>query len=496
MAELKLIFSGHPALELVEVRFSHPLLGREVASYRGKVPGINRLAGSFHLSASVIALVELALRTKLASLIPGFEPFLQGERGSSAASLEQAINKPPRWLDEMFGCDSAGNSLTRRLFDRTNPGMKRPGPVALKFREEQLTGSQITVFDSNVEISDAEALQMLLSATSPVQSGERRRTENLAQLLQPFYVEETISMLRATEIFSKLRLKQQVASIYENPSFASLAGPAGVKLEGLLSQARMRDRLGLRRITAALARPITIAVGGNNGTVLALLEHMKANSALPLQTDFDFPYAVPLVNDLLGGRMEAMPDVCVAGIAPAAKLLRDPAAEYVPVFLAPRMTHRVVARNHSRAINSGAYHLVTEEPTTGSFYFDELQRTDMIHRSAIDVTHVEPDEAFEALQQDDARSVLWFPHYHILRHRLSGVFLDHTQIGITDQPCIFFFHRRFAETREALAFESAIRNAWLEMIESRDAVRTAVGSLLADPHYLRFISRTSGLSRE
>src|SRR5258708_26629421 len=110
MAQLTIIFSGEQRREPAELRFSHPFLGREVRSHRGKDSGVHRASGSFQLSAAVSALCELALRTKLASLIPGYEAFLQGERGSSAASLEQAINKPPRWLEEMFGCDSFANS--------------------------------------------------------------------------------------------------------------------------------------------------------------------------------------------------------------------------------------------------------------------------------------------------------------------------------------------------------------------------------------------------
>jgi hypothetical protein len=70
---------------------------------------------------------------------------LAGARGSSIASLDYAISKQPCWLTDMFGTDSFGISLVRRLILRTNPERKRPGPVFLSLNTRYLDPSMIEV---------------------------------------------------------------------------------------------------------------------------------------------------------------------------------------------------------------------------------------------------------------------------------------------------------------------------------------------------------------
>jgi GTP cyclohydrolase II len=89
---------------------------------------------------------------------------LQGERGSVAASLEYAIDKQPHWLQEMFGSDSKGNTLLRRLLHRDNPGGKRPGQIAISVNRSALSPESIQVFVDDVLVSSTRDLLFVTRA--------------------------------------------------------------------------------------------------------------------------------------------------------------------------------------------------------------------------------------------------------------------------------------------------------------------------------------------
>jgi hypothetical protein len=59
------------------------------------------------------------------------EIMISGGLHSLAASLDYAIDKQPVWLREMFGSDSHGTPIMKRLLIRSNSGRKRSGPVAI-----------------------------------------------------------------------------------------------------------------------------------------------------------------------------------------------------------------------------------------------------------------------------------------------------------------------------------------------------------------------------
>jgi hypothetical protein len=130
---------------------------------RGKTGGAIRDVGSFQWTTAVKALAVLSLKTALAKargLSAGHR--LVGHKGSLAASLDYAVSKQPGWLTEMFGVDSLGISMLRRLVMRTNPERKRPGPVVLCFSNIAISNTSFyfTLNDSPVESVDG--IQQLL----------------------------------------------------------------------------------------------------------------------------------------------------------------------------------------------------------------------------------------------------------------------------------------------------------------------------------------------
>lgn len=167
MEKLTLKFeSSLERCELVETGFYHPMLCAPLRCVRGKAAGAFKNAGTFQWTRAVHALSLLLIRVKLNAppicspreTVPHTEmPELVGYRGSLAASLDAAISKEPRWLNDMFGTDSRGNCLINRLLSRTNSGLKRPGPVALAFNEKFLEIDQVWCEDySGAQLSHAE----------------------------------------------------------------------------------------------------------------------------------------------------------------------------------------------------------------------------------------------------------------------------------------------------------------------------------------------------
>lgn len=132
--------------ELWETTFTHPILQGEAVSVRGKTAGARVGAGTFQWTSGVQALSLLLVRAIYASVghdAPRAE--LRGGRGSQAISLDYAISKQVQWLHEMFGTDSIGQLIARRIFLRTNPNCKMPGPVVVAVNEKFLPSENILI---------------------------------------------------------------------------------------------------------------------------------------------------------------------------------------------------------------------------------------------------------------------------------------------------------------------------------------------------------------
>ena len=162
-------FAGEQAPELYETCFYHPVLADERRCIRGKLSGAYIGYETFQWTKAVQALCLLFLRALEQSMRlpeqqrPGC-PFLIGAQSSLALSLDYALEKQTRWLADMFGSDSQGHIIAKRLIARTNPGKKRNGPVALSLNTRFLPTSSIFVRWNFCQITGRESLQELLSA--------------------------------------------------------------------------------------------------------------------------------------------------------------------------------------------------------------------------------------------------------------------------------------------------------------------------------------------
>jgi hypothetical protein len=137
MITMKLTFvSEGTTVTLSKTRFRHPLLKQELVTVRGSTAP--EMAGNFRWSSGVRGLALLLVKHAVAAEIGaksaiagGPSAAIEGAEGSHAASLDYAISKQPRWLDDMFGTTPQGVSISKLLFRRINPDRKRPGPVTV-----------------------------------------------------------------------------------------------------------------------------------------------------------------------------------------------------------------------------------------------------------------------------------------------------------------------------------------------------------------------------
>lgn len=164
MCEVKLYFSKvdakgrcHARLLAIEIRFGtieRRAVTESLASSRGDL-------GTFRWSRAVRAMSCLMIRSSLVSLDPSVEPRLSGGQGTLAASLDGALSKEPTWLREVFGVFPSGSPVSRRLFARSNPGRKRPGPVAVALAP-RVNGADIRIYLNGVRLVSQGRLYELL----------------------------------------------------------------------------------------------------------------------------------------------------------------------------------------------------------------------------------------------------------------------------------------------------------------------------------------------
>lgn len=159
MKELILEFIG---TELVKTKFTHPLIGKELKTIRGKSNGAYTDFGSFQWTKAVKAISILGVRAKLfANAGCNLQAMVEGGTLSLAAALDYAIDKQPMWLSDMFGVDSQGKSISKRLFNRTNPGRKRSGPTAISINPFFLPSENLKIYLNGTEVSSVPNLKQL-----------------------------------------------------------------------------------------------------------------------------------------------------------------------------------------------------------------------------------------------------------------------------------------------------------------------------------------------
>lgn len=178
--EMSLWFASGPQIELIRTNYRNPTLSEPVTAVRGKTSGAYSTEVTFQWTSAVQALSTLLLkaaaRQKLKIKIK--TPLLEGGKGSMASSLDASLYKQTAWLD-LFGSIIRGDSVSKRVFLRTNPGRRRFGPVLISLNERLLPANAIKIFVDSRPVTEGRALQSYAHSIENIWNSSRGLTNPL-----------------------------------------------------------------------------------------------------------------------------------------------------------------------------------------------------------------------------------------------------------------------------------------------------------------------------
>jgi hypothetical protein len=538
LPEIRLVFSEGPNFELLQTWFTHPLLPNPLKCNRGKIAD-SKGDGTFGWTNSVKAICSLCVRHKLrafgtSNISPDAHSTtagcISGTKGSLAASLGYALAKEPLWLQEMFGVDSKGAPILKRILNRTNPELKRPGPTQISINHAVVGPHSIRVYLGPQLVEEEAALQVLLLAlersadksSTPVQRSDstflvrRPSSDSLSQpnrlgIILPVedchntvkdrFISEALWALRTPEIFSRHGYQGALKKLSLDPSFlhvcSSVEGLNSVSerslptnvLQGLLTR-------GLKEYCQRRGMPIQIGITPAQVASISILTQMQ-REGLDLEIDYGFS----LSEDLLGVTKdeEGPLDGFVVTIASAAVLMASKDSTYAPLSLMPRISHAVV-RKTDRSLTSsrnlaGRFLMVSDAPSTPQFCLDSLIRRGLAARKEVNMQFANPSDVTRKMIREDSdeMTILGFPHYSLL-DLVDGLSLaDGLSRDDMSQGAVLFVRRSLAkDERFALALLGYLRGSWLSLSHNTQALSNTIQSVLQNEQYTRSLGLTIG----
>ena len=529
MAEFELWFVRSGTTELVKTVFTRSGKETPLVSLRGKSQGAYGGAHSFQWTAAVRALAQLALTSKLAR--DEKQAVLEGERGSLVSSLDYALGKKPLWLAEMFGTDANGEPFALRLFKRSNPEQKRPGPIAISFNRSILAPAGLKIYVDNSYTEDPKVIANLLSVLTaeeglakaspasesldavsathlpsahegypaPFHDPEVRQTFRLAiqrevqAMLSEAYVFSVAEQDRTMQELATLPWLQNALSRY-----GSLAGSVDKKLSaaerlGCFDNPALRARISSNR-------PIRVAVPPTMVASVAIFLSLKHIHGLPIEIEFHYGTSYDIVESIRGGdRSLDLAAFTLGSIADIAS--SETPFPMSPFIMLPRISHGIVGiKPHSELPadqpQTFSYALWNASPSGAKIYFDRLCAAGALNPKPGEVQHASPDTIAQRIREHDSsmRAVLWFPFYYLFG-TLPGCYVVDAPPGVSasTEQVLFASDAITADTELARALNVAIRNAWLDLGERPDLIERVAQSMVDSGEYLKMIVRVGGL---
>jgi hypothetical protein len=159
MATLRLFFANKGSIKLVRIEFTYGVMRR---CSNGRSPeSSERGEFSFRWTRGVVALSVLLLRTALSHRDSSCEGTINGEAGSLAAALDRALCREPVWIRGVFGTNTQGAPLSRKIFRRSNPRRRCGGPVTISLNGWFEAGD-VRIFLDGSEVSCKALIKQMI----------------------------------------------------------------------------------------------------------------------------------------------------------------------------------------------------------------------------------------------------------------------------------------------------------------------------------------------
>ncbi len=499
--------------ELQKITFQSSLVEKEISSVRGLGSG-SKINSTFCWTAAVQSLCLLLLKARLNENY--LEADLLGEKGSAAFSLDYALSKQPNWLLEMFGFDSNGNSLLKRLLLIQNPNGKRAVPIEISLKRP----FEVKVFLENKLVDNSQGLELIVRELEKNWQpyGQRRisktKKTNLLkisnksnhQLVKSLLRTEINRSLRAINIFSKSTLISQAKNLSNSKFFSKISGSKHHLIHDIDLNLSATERVGLGSENLRLKKlfqdqPIKVAIGFSNIGANAIFKHLQTAHHYNFEIDNNFIHALEIGTRIIKQDPLIDHDLCVIANAPAASLLRESKKhDYIPYMFLPFASQRLISpksKVKNQIGKSEKFLLLSDIPSTALFYYEMLDHVSPLKRTKDELCHREPYECVSELAQSDSntKAILFFPYYQMNVLFNNCEFVDNQSYAGQSSEVFLFVKKEFASNPLKLrALSIAIRNAWAELLQKEEAMNNFIEQTTADDLFWTRIQRYSGIN--
>lgn len=491
--QLHLYFTKGPAYELYRLRFRNAQ-GSEVTAVRGKSEGAHRGAASFQWTAAVRALSLLAVQSRLLGATDGA---LSGGRGSPAAALDYALGKPPRWLQELFGDQE---KRIGRYFLRSNPELKQPGPVTVRFSERLIDQSAITIEVQGSGIDEHGDLSRLRDSLSGMEDGgDDLPTEEVAlqRYLMRVVSEETLTSLSRVRFTSPGWCRDQLGALAGDTLFRRITRAPREVVQSLFPPNGSAERFAIRRelrLERALPNGLRVLSPSCQPGLISLAIFLRDFAGVPLDVDPYHLYGVELVERVLRENGSSVPTIISTGLGPSTPLLNDPRHGYKPIMLGPALSHRIVSAGSAAQAPIAELHMVSEQTTSAMFSLANFQRSGAVTKRH-ELRHTEPDEVMRHLAAGESlHALLWFPHNRFFPDFMGGTgMLAQRDEPYVDVTMIFGNEAITSNPLLLASVTAAIRHAWFALLESPPTISAIAAKIVHDADFYTYLKRALGL---
>ena len=484
------------------------------------------MTGSFSWSSAVKAMCLLFAQHRLSSA--GSEHtanqiLVFGARGSLASSLDAAIAKQPAWLLDVFGVDSQGNTLLRRLVTRENPEMKRPGPVTVLLKSNVLPLITVTLYINERELKDVEDIKRLILQLQgePILTSNRRTNSLHATSSRPTsdalsarlndshwqarligdLIAETSKVLVGNGRPLEERSISALRALGKNKLLERYLAKNVWNLFAPLCQTPTLDTSAaaiiIKNFIQQRGRPLALGTGTGSLGPLAIFNYLRSAFGIPIEIDYDFANTQALV-DHLGSKGEASHlDGCNFSAACASRFISEHGTKaFGPVMVLPHTSHQVVSQKplrHIRQLTHARNLYITDALSTSHLFMGEITSDPMRLPNS---TFVPQELAAPLLGEDpDTAAILWFPHYHlnVLFNNLFAT--DILPVNNGSDLNILFLHSEIVANKQ---IEASLRvlcqTSWQALANNRMVLELTLRPVLEDARFTKFFYESCGLS--
>lgn len=518
MSKLQLFFEDESLPALAETEFEWGSSAKVIRSVRGKTSGAFNNSGTFQWSPAVKALATLVVTSKLNQINSHkYPPYIKGERGSLAVSLDYAISKQPLWLAEMFGCDSSGICNIRRIIRRSNPERKRAGPVILAFNTNLLSFENIQIIWVDTLIKREEDLASLLHKISSTSLNEETN-RNLVNDRKPIAIKSSNSEYEPNNLFNIFKIDTQKhltsANIFSRTGFNSLL--KSINQHPVIKRALGRTALfGDKEIELSINNLLGLIENTSNrplnfgseklrigmipfhSTAAAIFKRFQSLNQNETELIFRWPNSTNLVSDILNFPTNNLPHIFTLNLGAAAWLIKKRSLhDFKPLMLMPGFSHTVMVpykrvKKNSK-LESGVYHFMNEIPSSSTIFFEDLKSHGILKSSKCSIQETDLQEAGECLNsgEEEMRVISPFPLQYFYSLLFKAVPINLGEVGNESGRTILFARRDVIEKTDYIQrIISALRDIWLEMATNNLTLEHSLALLLSDTSYMKSVLR-------